>query len=684
MRKFIFALLVLNFLTLNVNAQEIELENFAEESQIQQIEINDKEQQFEDSNTETSTTLMAEPAKSNVLNGLQKINGNMYFYKNGVMQKGIQIIDGKKYFFGEIQGGLKYGFVTALNGDKYYTGTDGIIKTGIQPINGTTYYFNENGVMQKGIQIIDGKKYFFGEIQGGLKYGFVTALNGDKYYTGTDGIIKTGIQPINGTTYYFNENGVMQKGIQIIDGKKYFFGEIQGGLKYGFVTALNGNIYYTGTDGIIKTGIQPINDKKYFFGEVQGTLKYGFVTALNGDKYYTGTDGIIKTGIQTINGKKYGFNEDGVMQVGMQSIGGITYYFNEDGVMQKGIQIIDGKKYFFGEIQGGLKYGFVTALNGNIYYTGTDGIIKTGIQPINDKKYFFGEVQGTLKYGFVTALNGKVYYTGTDGIIKTGRQSINGVYYDFDGEGILQSGWTTGTNGSTYYVKDDGRLANDWIIIDGQRCFFNSLGVLIGKNVERIIDISTHQKTIDWNTLWKSNLIDGVIVRIGYGSENLDGQWYNNIAEIQRLGIPYGIYLFSYAENAAGAKSEANFIIDNFKGLNPTLGIYYDIESWSYYENGIFHTTDNISAGTYEQIIGTFVDTIKNSNTTKNYNVEVYSGKKFAETRFTAKSREFVTWIAQYNHYCTYTGSIYNMWQYGGEYYPGIDGIVDTNVRWKN
>ena len=51
----------------------------------------------------------------------------------------------------------------------------------IQEINGNKYCFDENGVMQKGIIDINGTRYFFGEYSGVLKYGVVTAINGDIY-----------------------------------------------------------------------------------------------------------------------------------------------------------------------------------------------------------------------------------------------------------------------------------------------------------------------------------------------------------------------------------------------------------------------------------------------------------------------------------------------------------------------
>ena len=480
----------------------------------------------------------------------------------------------------------------------------------LQNLNGNKYCLDENGVMQKGIINVDGTKYFFGEYSGVLKYGFVTALNGDVYYTSNDGIIRTGIQMINGNKYYFNENGIMQKGIIDIDGTRYFFGEYSGVLKYDLVTALNGDVYYTSNDGVVKTGIQ--------------------------------------------------------------EIGGNKYYFDANGIMRKGIIEIDGTRYFFGEYSGVLKYGFVTALNGNIYYTANDGIVRTGIQTINKKKYFFGEYSGVLKYGLVTALNGDVYYTANDGIIRTGVQIINGVLYKFNSEGKLESGWTTKA-GATYFMQADGTFLTGWHIVMGEKCFFNSLGQLIGRNVKRIIDVSKFQGEIDWYALKNSNTVDGVILRIGLGSTLLDEQAKRNIQKLNELNIPYGIYLFSYAENSQEAIWEADYTNRLIKeyGANPTLGVYLDIEKWTTHADA----SDNISQATYEAIITTYINRMSNYG----YTARVYTGKNYALNRLTELARSYVTWIAQYNYVCNYPGS-YRIWQYGSEYYPGINGAVDTNV----
>ena len=194
------------------------------------------------------------------------------------------------------------------------------------------------------------------------------------------------------------------------------------------------------------------------------------------------------------------------------------------------------------------------------------------------------------------------------------------------------------------------------------------------RNAKKIIDVSEHNGRIDWNKVRNNADIDGVILRIGYGSYSLDGEFLYNLSEVKRLGIPYGVYLFSYAENNAEALSEANFVKNTLvnNNANPTLGVYYDLENWRISDTS---NTDNISANTYEGMINTFISNLSG------YNTSVYTFINFANNKLTSNSRSKITWIAQYYSRCEYNGS-YNMWQYTSSgVLPGINSRVDMNVR---
>lgn len=94
-----------------------------------------------------------------------------------------------------------------------------------------------------------------------------------------------------------------------------------------------------------------------------------------------------------------------------------------------------------------------------------------------------------------------------------------------------------------------------------------------------VIDVSYAQPNVDWNKA--KNDIDGAILRCGYGSDIAsqdDTQWARNVAEVERLGIPYGVYLYSYADSTAKIQSEIAHTLRLIKGHNPKLGVFLDLE----------------------------------------------------------------------------------------------------------
>ena len=73
----------------------------------------------------------------------------------------------------------------------------------------------------------------------------------------------------------------------------------------------------------------------------------------------------------------------------------------------------------------------------------------------------------------------------------------------------------------------------------------------------KMIDVSVHNGVIDWDKV-KASGIGGVLMRCGYGSaiESQDDKMFKrNADECSRLGIPFGVYLYSYAKNTDMAKS---------------------------------------------------------------------------------------------------------------------------------
>lgn len=93
------------------------------------------------------------------------------------------------------------------------------------------------------------------------------------------------------------------------------------------------------------------------------------------------------------------------------------------------------------------------------------------------------------------------------------------------------------------------------------------------------IDISEFNG--DVNIAAMKGKIDFVIIRCGFGGDYSyqdDTQYLNNVRKCQAAGIPFGVYLYSYARNRDMALSEARHTLRLIKGLTPLYGVWYDVE----------------------------------------------------------------------------------------------------------
>lgn len=106
------------------------------------------------------------------------------------------------------------------------------------------------------------------------------------------------------------------------------------------------------------------------------------------------------------------------------------------------------------------------------------------------------------------------------------------------------------------------------------------------------IDISEHQGDIDLSP-YQGQF---VIIRAGWHTTE-DLYFRKNVEKCEALGIPYGLYWYSYALDESQAQVEADAFARAIDGLNPTMGVWIDMEtdSWKS-EHGFVETTENISA----------------------------------------------------------------------------------------
>lgn len=167
-----------------------------------------------------------------------------------------------------------------------------------------------------------------------------------------------------------------------------------------------------------------------------------------------------------------------------------------------------------------------------------------------------------------------------------------------------------------------------------------------------------------------------MILRCGYGMDETDQDdkyWEYNVSECERLGIPYGVYLYSYTTGIANSESEAKHAIRLLKGYTPTFPVYYDLEE---------NRTQNLSESVKGQCAKIFCDALSEAG----YQTGIYANLWWWDSQLTDPvfdNSSWSKWIAQYAPKCDY-GKNYDMWQCTaeGEVY-GIDGKVDINF-WMN
>lgn len=177
--------------------------------------------------------------------------------------------------------------------------------------------------------------------------------------------------------------------------------------------------------------------------------------------------------------------------------------------------------------------------------------------------------------------------------------------------------------------------------------------------IEKGIDVSKWNGDINWNKV-KSDGIDYVIIRGGFGNSSVDQKFKSHIEGASKAGLKIGIYWFSYATSVAKAKEEAAKCLETIKPYKDKISypVFYDFEyaSVDYAKKNGINITKNLST----KMADAFLTDIKNAG----YITGIYTNKDFSDKYFESDLLYANNlWIAQYNQECTYNKP-YMMWQY--------------------
>lgn len=250
---------------------------------------------------------------------------------------------------------------------------------------------------------------------------------------------------------------------------------------------------------------------------------------------------------------------------------------------------------------------------------------------------------------------------------------------------VAESQQNAADEGATGVVVRPASLQNNsygayWGTYNGTPAFFEADGTLFVQQAKGVIDVSEWQGQIDWQKA-KNDGVEGAIIRISYGWGNgFDKQALRNISECKRLGIPFGIYSYSYAYDSTTAAYEGDDMVSLLRqaGVQPgdlSYPVFYDLEKWTWTGH-----TPPTSPSVYDGIVNAWYAKLQAAGYT---NLSVYSYTNYLDTALnSANIRNKTRWVASYGARTNFPFATNDRgWQYTSQgSVAGIQGSVDLNA----
>lgn len=187
------------------------------------------------------------------------------------------------------------------------------------------------------------------------------------------------------------------------------------------------------------------------------------------------------------------------------------------------------------------------------------------------------------------------------------------------------------------------------------------------------IDVSTHQKSVDWAKV-KADGVQFAFIRCGYGSRQSqkDKMFEKHYQGAKAVGLPLGVYHYSYANTPELAVKEAECCLEWIKDKSFEYPIVFDMEEADVAELG-------------KETVSAIADAFCSKIDENGYYVMIYANKHWLTNYFTEEIfKKYDIWLAQYNDEVTFKGA-YGIWQYTSSgKVDGIDGDVDMNIAYKD
>jgi len=181
------------------------------------------------------------------------------------------------------------------------------------------------------------------------------------------------------------------------------------------------------------------------------------------------------------------------------------------------------------------------------------------------------------------------------------------------------------------------------------------------------VDISHHQKIIEWDVLLEKEPVDFAFVKATEGGDYVDSLFCRNWAALHRLGIRRGAYHFfrAYGCGLDQANHFLNLVVMQPGDIAPVL----DLE-----------VTDGIDADVWVEEARIWLQIVEQTLGVKPI---IYSNLHFFERYLAGKFDGYPIWIARYSDEkpTLSNGHDWDIWQYSNEgCIEGISKKVDLNV----
>lgn len=192
---------------------------------------------------------------------------------------------------------------------------------------------------------------------------------------------------------------------------------------------------------------------------------------------------------------------------------------------------------------------------------------------------------------------------------------------------------------------------------------------------DKVYDFSVHNGLIDWDKL-KAAGVDFVMLRAGYGKNNIDERFYENATACIRLGIPFGIYWFSYAYTVEMAEKEAGYAIEAVRKYKLRCPVAYDLE----YDTVRYAGTKGVSIG--KELATGMAEAFCSMVNRAGYMAVNYANKDYLQNMFDSSILNYPLWFARYHTEAGREDMI--LWQHSSTgRIVGVSGNVDMNYMYQ-